>query len=55
MMCTVFFCECDSRTRLRGKNRKHPITKKALGFYSVLVSPDLYIGSGDDDDDVDDE
>jgi len=40
-MCTVFFCECDSSTRLRGKNRQQPITKKALGFYSVLVSPDL--------------
>jgi hypothetical protein len=44
VMCTVFLCECDSSTRLRGKNRKQPITKKAFGFYSVLVSPVLIPG-----------
>jgi len=43
VMCTDLFCECDSNTRIRGKNRKPPITKKAFGFYSVLVSPALYI------------
>ena len=35
MMCTDLFCECDSKTRIRGKNPKPPITKKAFGFYSV--------------------
>jgi hypothetical protein len=40
-MCTDLFCECDSNTRIRGKNRKPSITKKAFGFYSVLGSPAL--------------
>ena len=43
VMCTVCFLERDSKTRIRGKNPKKPGTKKAFGFYSVLVSPVLYI------------
>ena len=35
------FFDFFSKTRLRGKNPKNPSTKKALGFYSVLVSPVL--------------
>ena len=43
VMCTECFLECDSKTRIRGKNPKKPGTKKAFGFYSVLVSPVLSI------------
>jgi hypothetical protein len=43
VMCTICFLECDSKTRIRGTNPKKPGTKKAFGFYSVLVSPVLYI------------
>ena len=46
VMCTICFLECDSKTRIRGKNPKPPVTKKGFGLYSVLVSPDLTI---DDD------
>ena len=42
VMRTVGFLIFFSKTRVRGKNPKKPGTKKALGFYSVLVSPDLY-------------
>ncbi len=40
-MCTDYFLSVTQKTRIRGKNPKKPGTKKALGFYSVLVSPVL--------------
>ena len=41
VMCTDYFLSVTQKTRIRGKNPKKPGTKKALGFYSVLVSPVL--------------